>query len=100
MTKLPQARMAIGMTGTWVLYVLTDVPFLEWPGHDFHRAFPMPTPQERTQALSTLGYAPVDGAEWEWTEARHASVAAHLWAAITVRPLVNHPAMIPTGGAA
>ncbi|MER7903349.1 DUF6303 family protein [Streptomyces sp. NPDC095614] len=93
---LPQARMATGASGTWVLYVLTDAPPLEWAGHDFGRIYPMPTPQERNTVLADLGYAVADGAEWEWREPRHAPTPSHLQAVIPVRPIT--PAVI--GGSA
>ncbi|MFJ1769914.1 DUF6303 family protein [[Kitasatospora] papulosa] len=91
---LPQARMATGASGTWVLYVLTDAPPLEWAGHDFGRIYPMPTPQERNAVLADLGYAVADGAEWEWREPRHALTPSHLQAVIEVRP----PAPAAVGG--
>ncbi|MFE7359786.1 DUF6303 family protein [[Kitasatospora] papulosa] len=93
---LPQARMATGASGTWVLYVLTDAPLLEWPMHDFGRVTPMPTVQERVRALTTLGYAVADGPEWEWNAPRHTPAPKHLWAATPVRPIT--PAVI--GGSA
>ncbi|MCX4414561.1 DUF6303 family protein [[Kitasatospora] papulosa] len=93
---LPQARMATGASGTWVLYVLTDAPLLEWPMHDFGRVTPMPTVQERVLALTTLGYAVADGPEWEWNATRHTPTPKHLWAATPVRPIT--PAVI--GGSA
>ncbi|MFJ1940657.1 DUF6303 family protein [[Kitasatospora] papulosa] len=93
---LPQARMATGASGTWVLYVLTDAPLLEWPMHDFGRVTPMPTVQERVRALTTLGYAVADGPEWEWNATRHTPTPKHLWAATPVRPIT--PAVI--GGSA
>ncbi|RPK78871.1 hypothetical protein EES45_16545 [Streptomyces sp. ADI97-07] len=84
---LPQARMATGASGTWVLYVLTAAPFLEWPVYDSGRTAPMPTRDERAQALAALGYTIEDGAEWEWNATRHSPAAAHLWAAIAIRPI-------------
>ncbi|MFJ9059721.1 DUF6303 family protein [Streptomyces sp. NPDC102409] len=89
---LPQARMATGASGTWVLYVLTDAPCVEWPMHDFGRVTPMPTVQERVRALTALGYAVADGPEWEWNATRHTPAPRHLWAAIPVRPIT--PAVI------
>ncbi|MFE5239924.1 MULTISPECIES: DUF6303 family protein [unclassified Streptomyces] len=88
---LPQARMATGASGTWVLYVLTDAPFLQWPMHDFGRVSPMPTVQERVRALTALGYAIAGGPEWEWNTTRPSPAPRHLWAAIAVRPLVEVP---------
>ncbi|MCX4415339.1 DUF6303 family protein [[Kitasatospora] papulosa] len=88
--------MATGASGTWVLYVLTDAPLLEWPMHDFGRVTPMPTVQERVRALTTLGYAVADGPEWEWNATRTSPTPRHLWAATPVRPIT--PAVI--GGSA
>ncbi|MFB7953409.1 DUF6303 family protein [Streptomyces sp. NPDC056045] len=79
------ARMATGVEGTWVLYVLSDAPWQEWPEFTFRRVVPIPTPEERTAALTSLGYVAVDGAGWEWREIC-TGVAAHLFAAIPVRP--------------
>ena len=93
---LPQARMATGASGTWVLYVLTDAPLLEWPMHDFGRVTPMPTVQERVGALTALGYAVDGGPEWEWNATRNTPTPRHLWAATPVRPIT--PAAI--GGSA
>ncbi|MCX4415637.1 DUF6303 family protein [[Kitasatospora] papulosa] len=87
MTSLPQARMATQASGTWVLYVLTDAPCMEWPMHDFGRVTPMPTVQERIRALTALGYAVADGPEWEWNATRTSPAPRHLWAAIAVRAL-------------
>ncbi|MFC8641615.1 DUF6303 family protein [[Kitasatospora] papulosa] len=86
---LPQARMATGASGTWVLYVLTDAPPLEWAHHGFGRTCPPPTPEERNAALADLGYAVVDGAEWEWREPRHTPAPSHLQAVIPVRPITS-----------
>ncbi|MEU0830493.1 DUF6303 family protein [Streptomyces sp. NPDC005969] len=94
---LPQARMATGVYGTWELYVLIDAPSLEWPEHEFGRVAPMPTPEERAEALAALGYAVVDGAEWEWRETRPTPTASHLFASIPVRP--NTPAVAGGGTA-
>jgi hypothetical protein len=38
----------------------------QWPEHRFGRT--TPTFTDRTDALSVLGFEPVLGAEWEWTE--------------------------------
>ncbi|MCX5159978.1 DUF6303 family protein [Streptomyces sp. NBC_00264] len=84
--QLPQARMATGVYGTWELYILTDAPSLEWPEYEFHRVVPVPTPEERAAALADLGYAVVDGAEWEWRETHPTPAAYHLVASIPVRP--------------
>ncbi|MGW1097911.1 DUF6303 family protein [Streptomyces sp. NPDC002455] len=94
MGSRPQARMATGASGTWVLYVLTDAPILEWPGHDFGRIAPMPAPQECATVLADLGYAAVDGARWAWDENRTPPAHPHL--VIAVRPLTPNA----TGGEA
>ncbi|MGW1354350.1 DUF6303 family protein [Streptomyces sp. NPDC002409] len=83
----PHARMATGVEGTWVLYVLLpDVPMLEWPKHEFGRVLPVPTLEERAAALAGLGYAALDGAGWEWRE-----TPPHIFASTQVRT------MTPTG---
>ncbi|MGI5053172.1 DUF6303 family protein [Streptomyces sp. JAC18] len=84
---LPQARMATGASGTWVLYVLTDASALEWPGHDFGRVAPMPTPQECATVLTGLGYSAGDGAGWKWDENRPAPAHPHLVLAVRSLPL-------------
>ncbi|MEV6141903.1 DUF6303 family protein [Streptomyces sp. NPDC051992] len=83
---LPQARMATGVDWTWVLYVLTDAPSPEWPKFEFGRVTPVPTLEERAQALAALGYAAMAGAEWEWCETHPDPVASHLFASVPVRP--------------
>ncbi|TXS50279.1 hypothetical protein EAO75_10850 [Streptomyces sp. uw30] len=61
------AQMSV-FKGRWRLYMVllntTDV----WPEFGFDRAVPVPTFTERTEALSVLGFEPVPGAEWAWTE--------------------------------
>ncbi|MET8727057.1 DUF6303 family protein [Streptomyces parvus] len=55
-------------TGRWTLYVvLLGVPVSQWPEHDFGTGV-VPTPAERSRALTGLGFVFTDGAEWEWTE--------------------------------
>ncbi|GAA3013550.1 DUF6303 family protein [Streptomyces fulvorobeus] len=54
--------------GRWILYVaLMGVPVSQWPEHDFGPGT-VPTPGERSQALTGLGFVFMSGAEWEWTE--------------------------------
>ncbi|WP_030635866.1 DUF6303 family protein [[Kitasatospora] papulosa] len=56
-------------TGSWCLYVaLMGVPVSQWPEYDFGPGPVVPTPAERSRALTELGFAFTDGAEWEWTE--------------------------------
>ncbi|MEU5158581.1 DUF6303 family protein [Streptomyces sp. NPDC020875] len=53
--------------GAWEVYIASDSPSKDWPVHEFGRK--LPTHEERSAALAALGFAPVDGAVWEWTEA-------------------------------
>ncbi|MFE9602555.1 DUF6303 family protein [Streptomyces hokutonensis] len=52
--------------GRWRLYVALLNTTEQWPEHRFGHS--VPTFMDRTDALSVLGFAPVPGAEWEWTE--------------------------------
>lgn len=55
-------------TGRWTLYVaLLGVPVSQWPEHDFGTEV-VPTPAERSRALTDLGFVFTDGAEWVWQE--------------------------------
>ncbi|MFJ1780983.1 DUF6303 family protein [Streptomyces anulatus] len=54
--------------GRWNLYVaLLGVPVSQWPEHDFGTEV-VPTPTERSRALTDLGFAFTGGAEWAWEE--------------------------------
>ncbi|TXS49886.1 DUF6303 family protein [Streptomyces sp. t39] len=54
------------VTGRWRLYVvLLGAPV--WPTYDFDGPT-VPTVQERSRALTALGYVFTDGPDWEWTE--------------------------------
>lgn len=53
--------------GRWRLYVVLLNTTDPWPHHTFGPA-PVPTFTARTQALSGLGFEPVPGTEWTWTE--------------------------------
>lgn len=54
--------------GRWILYVvLLGVPVSQWPEHDFGPGN-VPTPAERSGALTDLGFVFTDGAEWAWEE--------------------------------
>ncbi|MEV6616026.1 DUF6303 family protein [Streptomyces sp. NPDC051051] len=62
------AQMSV-FKGRWRLYiVLLDGVTCPWPEYSFDRAAPVPTLLERVDALSVLGFEPVPGAEWRWTE--------------------------------
>ncbi|ELP70958.1 DUF6303 family protein [Streptomyces turgidiscabies] len=50
----------------WRLYVVLLNTCERWPEHPFGHA--VPTFTDRTDALSVLGFEPVPGAEWTWTE--------------------------------
>ncbi|MGW5767543.1 DUF6303 family protein [Streptomyces longwoodensis] len=73
--------------GRWRLYVALLNTTARWPEHHFGRA--VPTFTQRTDALKALGFEPVPGAEWSWTEDSEIpddpSSAVLLIAAIQVR---------------
>ncbi|MGW3105282.1 DUF6303 family protein [Streptomyces sp. NPDC001100] len=52
--------------GRWRLYVALLNTTEQWPEHRLGRT--VPTFTDRTDSLSALGFEPVPGAEWEWTE--------------------------------
>ncbi|WP_246113574.1 DUF6303 family protein [Streptomyces montanus] len=54
--------------GRWLLFVALRGTPVAWPEHSFEQPDHLPTFTERTQALSALGFEPVPGAEWLWTE--------------------------------
>ncbi|KOT94006.1 hypothetical protein ADK87_31445 [Streptomyces sp. NRRL F-4711] len=62
------ARLSNSFHGEWELYIVTDRMSLDWPEYSFGRSGPVPTLQERADALAQLGYAVTDGAAWEWQE--------------------------------
>ncbi|GHA51939.1 hypothetical protein GCM10010372_59780 [Streptomyces tauricus] len=61
------AQMSMGSGGAWRLYVVVlgepDWPTYRW---DFFHA--VPSVAQRRTALTSLGYEPVSGGEWSWTE--------------------------------
>ncbi|MER6954472.1 DUF6303 family protein [Streptomyces sp. NPDC000618] len=59
------AQMSV-RAGRWRLYVVLLNTTEQWPEHRFGRS--VPTFTDRTDALSVLGFEPVPGAEWTWTE--------------------------------
>ncbi|MEU5821864.1 DUF6303 family protein [Streptomyces sp. NPDC047803] len=63
------AQMAIGQhTGRWRLYVVIFGALVsQWPEHVFD-GDTVPSVQDRSQALNALGYTPVEGPVWDWTE--------------------------------
>lgn len=61
------AQMSVSR-GRWRLYVVLFNTTERWPEFGFDRALPVPTFTERTDALSMLGFEPLPGAEWTWTE--------------------------------
>lgn len=68
MTATHSAQMS-NRSGRWRLYValLGDLVH-QWPEHDFGPGPSIPTPAERSRALTALGFVFTDGAEWEWIE--------------------------------
>ena len=50
----------------WRLYVVRLNTTERWPDYLFTRA--IPTFTDRLRALLVLGFEPVPGARWEWTE--------------------------------
>ncbi|MFI2643263.1 DUF6303 family protein [Streptomyces sp. NPDC018610] len=82
------AQMSV-RAGRWRLYVALLDTIEPWPEHDFGRALPVPTFTERADALSGLGFEPVPGAAWAWTEHTETfdepASAVMLVAALTVR---------------
>ncbi|MEU6481443.1 DUF6303 family protein [Streptomyces sp. NPDC047017] len=82
------ARLTNSFIGEWDLYVVTGGASWEWPEHSFERTCPVPTLQERADALALLGYALPDGAEWEWQELPSGVMdRVELLASVDVRPL-------------
>ncbi|MER6782722.1 MULTISPECIES: DUF6303 family protein [unclassified Streptomyces] len=51
----------------WRLYVVVLGSQAPWPTYTFAGGA-VPTVQERSQALASLGYAVTDGGEWSWGE--------------------------------
>ncbi|MEU0028751.1 DUF6303 family protein [Streptomyces sp. NPDC006335] len=66
-TQTFTAQMSVSR-GRWRVYVVLLNTTDAWPEFSFDRALPVPTFMERTEALSVLGFEPVPGAEWRWTE--------------------------------
>lgn len=52
--------------GRWHLYVVMLNTTEQWPELRLGRS--VPTFTDRTNALNVLGFEPVPGAEWKWTE--------------------------------
>ncbi|MEV2262514.1 DUF6303 family protein [Streptomyces anulatus] len=62
------ARLSNSFYGVWELYVVTGGISVDWPEHSFGQTGPVPTLQERTDALARLGFVLVDDAGWQWQE--------------------------------
>ncbi|MFD0209728.1 DUF6303 family protein [Streptomyces hirsutus] len=84
-----RAQMSLRAGRPWNLYVCAG----QWLTHTFGGALPVPTLPERAAALAALGFEPVPGAEWSWSEdtedVRDAASAVLLITAIAVRPLAG-----------
>ncbi|MFH9215927.1 DUF6303 family protein [Streptomyces globisporus] len=98
MGLLPEARMIVDYSGTWKLFVLTGFQPQDWPVHDFRRMTPTPDAAERIAALTALGYAARDGAEWKWDATPAPRRSPFL--KIPVRPMTAPVTVPPAGGAA
>lgn len=63
----------------WELYAVVlgaaDWPTHQWQTWDRHS---IPSVQERTDALTGLGFEPAPGAEWTWQESETVSFHGHL----------------------
>lgn len=62
------AQLSNSFRGEWELYVVTDGMSRDWPEHSFGRTGPVPTLQDRADALAQLGFVLADDAGWEWQE--------------------------------
>ncbi|WP_405190007.1 DUF6303 family protein [Streptomyces anulatus] len=80
------ARLSNSFSGEWELYVVTDGMSRDWPEHLFGRSGPIPTLQERADALAALGYVLADDAGWQWQECPNGVMyRVHLLASANVR---------------
>lgn len=52
----------------WRLYVVLLNTTERWPEFTFAGSLAVPTFTQRAEALSVLGFEPVPGAKWAWTE--------------------------------
>ncbi|MFD3657113.1 DUF6303 family protein [Streptomyces sp. NPDC058620] len=77
-------------TDRWRVFVALMNTTDAWPEQVF-TGLEVPTRAARTAALALLGYEPVEGAEWEWSEDSD-DAQVHLLASLPVRER--------TGGAA
>ncbi|MCQ4044653.1 DUF6303 family protein [Streptantibioticus rubrisoli] len=78
-------------SGAWVLYiVLYDVSASRWPERRWRTGEPIPTPVQRAECVSTLGYEVLPGVEWEWCETSRdlddPTSPVELIATVAVRP--------------
>lgn len=83
----------------WQLSVVMIGRVDEWPVFTWPTSAPVPTTEERTEALASLGFTLAEGAEWEWCEDTTPEYHPHpsrvsLMAAAQVRP-VNEGARPP-----
>ncbi|MFF1723723.1 DUF6303 family protein [Streptomyces sviceus] len=61
------AQMSV-FKGRWRLYVVLLNTTDAWPEFTFTSSLTVPTFTQRADALSVLGFEPVPGAQWQWTE--------------------------------
>ncbi|MEV6311465.1 DUF6303 family protein [Streptomyces sp. NPDC051840] len=76
----------------WQVFVAMSGRVSEWPTYTWPMSTDVPTPDQRLEALSELGFALAEGAGWEWTEDTGPEYHPHpvrvtLLAAAKVRPL-------------
>ncbi|MEU6376761.1 DUF6303 family protein [Streptomyces sp. NPDC046909] len=78
----------------WELYLVVYNTTDEWPAYKWpkSRRHQVPTPDERTAALTELGYAPAPDAEWEWQESQTPDYHGHpsavsLFGTVNIVPL-------------
>ncbi|BBC95000.1 hypothetical protein SRO_3824 [Streptomyces rochei] len=82
------ARLTNSFCGEWEVYVVTGGMTLDWPEHPFERTTPIPTLQERADALAKLGYRVADDATWEWQELPSGVMdRVELLASVDVQPI-------------
>ncbi|MFL5993187.1 MAG: DUF6303 family protein [Streptomyces sp.] len=66
-TQTFTAQMSV-FKGRWRLYVVLLNTTKRWPEFTFTGSLAVPTFTQRTEALSVLGFEPVPGTDWRWTE--------------------------------
>ncbi|MGP3634637.1 DUF6303 family protein [Streptomyces sp. 24-1644] len=78
----------------WQLYIVITGLVSEWPVFTWPTSSRVPSREERSAALASLGFALADGAEWEWSEDTGPGYHPHpvrvaLMAAAKVQPVLG-----------